>query len=132
MKIKEFDLSLKIMDVNSQRKCIHLRLLGKYSPHTQNNQNHRKPVPRYTMVLRAATSIVVSGTSAYLILSSKPLPTKFQYDIISLTKKTSNTDCAAFNFFAYIAQSVGTHYSGCQLFRSVYPMQPLGQARARR
>ena len=30
---------------------------------------------------------------------------------------------------AYIAQSVGTHYSGCQLFRSVYPMQPAGQAR---
>ena len=54
--------------------------------------------------------------------------TEFQYDIISLTKKTSNTDCAAFNFFAYIAQSVGTHYSGCQLFRSVYPMQPVGQA----
>ena len=74
MKIKEFDLSLKIMDVNSQRKCIHLRLLGKYSPHTQNNQNHRKPVPRYTMVIRAATSIVVSATSAYLLLSLKPWP----------------------------------------------------------
>ena len=48
-----------------------------------------------------------------------------------LTKKTSNTDRAAFNFFAYIVQSVGTHYSGCQLFRSVCPMQPLGQARVR-
>ena len=73
MKKKEFDLSLKIMDVNSQRKC-YLRLLGKYHPHTQNNQNHRKPVPRYTMVLRAATSIVVSATSAYLLLLLKPRP----------------------------------------------------------
>ena len=48
-----------------------------------------------------------------------------------LTKKTSNTDCAALKMIAYIAQSVGNQYIGCQLFRSVYPMlmQPIGQAR---
>ena len=46
-----------------------------------------------------------------------------------LMKKTSNTDCAALKRIAYIAQSVMATNIGCQLFRSGYPMQPIGQAR---